>query len=124
MAHRGEWWHADQSNAVPLYAKLESEDLLGEIPLTGGDCIRIKWLRLRGRDAWPLLSIWFYRLGHDGTWMPIRNRGIRVAGRHVLSLIDAVNAAAPLEAEWRRQKNRERKRERERQQERQRAGSA
>ena len=108
---------ADQSNASPHYAAIISEQLLGsEIEMSGGDRIRVKWLRMR--DGWSVLSVWFYRLGPDGTWMPIRNRGIRVAGRHVRALLDAMNAAAPLEAEWRREKNRERKRERKRQHER------
>jgi hypothetical protein len=110
---------ADSSNARPRYAEIIAEQLLGEIEMGGGDRIRVKWLEMR--QAWPVLSVWIYRLGHDGTWFPIPNRGVRVAGRHVRALIDAVNAAAPLEAEWRRQKNQERKRERARQQERQRA---
>ena len=102
----------DQSNALPRRGAIVSEQLLGEIHMSGGDRIRVKWLRMR--DGWPVLSVWFYKWA-DGTWLPIRDRGIRVAGRHVRALIDAVNTAAPLEAEWRRQKNRERKRERERQ---------
>src|SRR5258708_21564794 len=97
-SERGE----ERSNAEPARGEVISEQLLVGIPLSGGDCIRIKWLRMS--RGWPVLSIWFYKPA-DGTWLPIRNRGIRVLGHRVRMLLDAVNAAAPFEAEWRRYKN-------------------
>ena len=88
------------ANATPHDDAVAFERILGEIPLTGGDCIRVKWLRMHG--SWPVLVIWFYRLGRDGTWLPIKNRGVRVRGPRVRALIDAINRAAPEEAAWRR----------------------
>jgi hypothetical protein len=55
--------------------------------------------------------VWFHRPGHDGQWWPIRDKGIRLGARRVRGFLDMVNAAAPLEAEWRRHSSRYGRRE-------------
>jgi len=62
-------------------------------------------------DREPILQVWFHRPGHDGQWWPIRDKGIRLGARRVRRFLDMVNAAAPLEAEWRRHSSRYGRRE-------------
>ena len=88
-----------EANALPHTGKIRSERLRGEIRLSGGDAIRVRWLRMN--RGWSVLSIWFYCPGPDGTWLPIRDRGIRISVQHVRAFLDAVNLAAAEEAEWR-----------------------
>ena len=90
----------EAANARPHGKRVVYERTLGEIALSGGDHIRIRWLRLA--ESWPVLAIWFYRRGPDGRWLPIQNRGVRIGVQHLRKFLDAVNAAAPDEAEWRR----------------------
>src|SRR5207253_8232282 len=100
------------SNVRPRHGEVASEELLGDIPMSGGDHMRVKWVNLKG--SWPILSIWFYRPGPDGTWFPIRDRGIRVNAPRVRALLDILRAAEPLEAEWReydRRRHNEKRRE-------------
>jgi hypothetical protein len=90
----------DDSHAEPPVGEVISRQVLGEIPLRGGDKIVVSWVRFSDRE--PILSVWFHRPGHDGQWWPIRDKGIRLGARRLRAFLEAVAAAAPLEADWRR----------------------